>query len=631
MAVNDDLARRADLLVDAAPYALVVLDRDGGVVRTNTAAQRLLCVADADGPGSLPLDVFDDRTDMFADAQRQLRAGQHVSVVAERHCPHEPRADLQLEAVAVFDDDGNYLGAVCSLRDVTTELAAAAELAERQRLVEWLMNAVREINADLDLNDVLQRICESAASLVAGCCACLCVLDGADLVAVAQYGGDGGVVGTRLPADEGLIAEALRTGEPTSTGDIQLSSPWVAANELLSHLRTVFCVPTMHNGDLNGGLYVGFEQTDHALSANELGVLTLLAAHAGPAFGIAREHADLVRAQARQKAVIDATADGMAVLDSGGLVAIWNSAAELLTGIPAHEAIGAPPPFAVGTGRAIDHQLATGRWLEVIASLVTGTGERVLDFRDITQNKRLDEARDLFLATTSPELRTPITVVKGFAGTLLHRWDALTDAERRASVATIVHRTESLASLVDQLLRGATTGEGYPVTLSSFDIGAALRGALAGFEALSEGHTLVLQVPAGLPPVGGDRASIDNILAQLVENAIKYSPDGGQVRVVASHEGDVIAVRVSDEGIGLDDDDAELIFERFYQVGGGDRRRFGGLGLGLYIVRRLVEAQSGSVRAYGTPGVGATVEFTLPVASPSLRAETGGDLSSIYP
>jgi signal transduction histidine kinase len=85
--------------------------------------------------------------------------------------------------------------------------------------------------------------------------------------------------------------------------------------------------------------------------------------------------------------------------------------------------------------------------------------------------------------------------------------------------------------------------------------------------------------------------------------------------VAASQAGAGVVVRVSDEGIGIDDDDAQLIFERFYQAGAGDRRRFGGLGLGLYIVRRLVEAQGGSVRAYGTPGIGATVEFTLPVAA----------------
>ena len=249
----------------------------------------------------------------------------------------------------------------------------------------------------------------------------------------------------------------------------------------------------------------------------------------------------------------------------------------------------------------------------------------MLDFRDVTQSKRLEEARDLFLATTSHELRTPITVVKGFASTLLHRWDQLSDDERRSAVNTIVHRVESLAALVDQLLLGSTTDAGFNLDTTAFEIGDALRGALAGFEALSEGHTLVLQVPAGLPFASGDRGSLDNVVAQLIENAIKYSPNGGEVRVVASHEGDEIVVRVSDEGIGIDEDDAQLIFERFYQAGAGDRRRFGGLGLGLYIVRRLVEAQSGSVRAYGTPGLGATVEFTLPTATgPGVSVEARG-------
>ncbi|MEO6713680.1 MAG: ATP-binding protein, partial [Mycobacteriales bacterium] len=329
--------------------------------------------------------------------------------------------------------------------------------------------------------------------------------------------------------------------------------------------------------------------------------------------------AEILRSRARQQAIVDATADGMALVDASGDVASWNVAAESLTGIPAHEAIGCPPPFPDEQGRStVDYQTATGRWLEIIASPVAGSGEMVLDFRDITQTKRLEEARDLFLATTSHELRTPITVIKGFAGTLVHRWDDISDSERREAVSTIVHRTESLAALVDQLLLGSTTDAGFAVDTTAFDIGDALRGALAGFEALSEGHRLVLHLPAGLPLAAGDRGHLDNVVAQLIENAIKYSPEGGDVHVSASHEGSDIVVRVSDEGIGIDEDDAQLIFERFYQAGAGDRRRFGGLGLGLYIVRRLIETQGGSVRAYGTPGVGATVEFTLPVAGAEL-------------
>lgn len=621
MTVSGNLGARIDLVVDAAPCALLVLERDGSIGRSNPAARQLL------GAGGTPRAaavLFAGDPDGHEELQRRLQAGERPSVVTRTVRADRAPIDVQVDAEPVFDTSGDYLGAVCTLRDVTAELAAARELQERQHLMERLSQAVRDINADLHLQSVLDRVCERAASLVGAAGSALAIVEGDDAVCVAEWHTSPAHVGARWSATEGLIAQALRTGEPAHVGNIHAYSPRAAAMPLLARMRTVICVPAMHDGQSIGALYVLFEQEDLRLSLNELDVLELLAAHGRVAVDNASEHAEVVRARARQQAVVDATADGMALVDVGGNVASWNAAAESLTGIPAREAIGAPPPFPVDLGRAVvDHQLGTGRWLEIIASPVAGTAERVLDFRDITQSKRLDEARDLFLATTSHELRTPITVVKGFAGTLLHRWDELTDTERRSAVSTIVHRAESLAGLVDQLLLGSTTDAGVAVDATAFDIGDALRGALAGFEALSEGHTLVLQVPAGLPPVAGDRGSLDNVVAQLIENAIKYSPDGGEVRVIASQEGDEIVVRVSDEGIGIDDDDAQLIFERFYQAGAGDRRRFGGLGLGLYIVRRMIEAQGGSVRAFGTPGLGATIEFTLPVAGADVRRYAG--------
>lgn len=615
MTVSAKLGARVDLLVDAAPCALVVLERDGSVGLSNTAARLLLNA----GSARTAIEAFPEHEPVRANLLRSLRAGERPSIVTRIERPDGTPVDIQIDAEPVVDDSGDYLGAVCALRDVTVELAAARELHERQRLMERLSNSVRDINADLDLQSVLERVCERAASLVDANGSGLVIIDGAEAVCVAQWHTGIASIGARWPADQGLIAEARRTGEPVHVGNIHEFSDAAAHVPALAAMRTVVCVPALHNGQSIGALYLLFRQEDLRLSLNELDVLELLAVHAGAAFANASEHDEVVRARARQQAIVDATADGMALVDAAGHVASWNAAAEALTGIPALEAIGKPPPFPEDSGRsAIDYQLATGRWLEIIASRVAGTGETVLDFRDITQTKHLEEARDLFLATTSHELRTPITVIKGFAGTLVHRWDVLNDAERRAAVETIVHRTQSLAALVDQLLLGSTTDAGFALDTTAFDIGEALRRALAGFEALSAGHTLVLHVPAGLPLVAGDRGHLDNVIAQLIENAIKYSPDGGQVHVSASHEGDVV-VRVRDEGVGIDDDDAQLIFERFYQAGAGDRRRFGGLGLGLYIVRRLIEVQGGSVRAYGTPGVGATVEFTLPVAGEHVR------------
>jgi signal transduction histidine kinase len=121
----------------------------------------------------------------------------------------------------------------------------------------------------------------------------------------------------------------------------------------------------------------------------------------------------------------------------------------------------------------------------------------------------------------------------------------------------------------------------------------------------------VADIPAGLPPASGDAVATDIIVGQLLENAFKYSPDGGKVCVRARATGGWIEVTVEDEGIGIADGDRERIFERFFQGEAGDRRRFGGVGIGLFIVRRLAEAQHGEVTASSRPEGGTSMCLRL--------------------
>jgi signal transduction histidine kinase len=234
---------------------------------------------------------------------------------------------------------------------------------------------------------------------------------------------------------------------------------------------------------------------------------------------------------------------------------------------------------------------------------LSGKQEQVVDFRDVTAAKELEEAKDLFLATTSHELRTPITVVQGFASTLASRWDKLSDIERRTAVQTIAERAGSLGHLVEQLLLGSRAGaDQLTVTNGAFDLGQLLRGAAVAFRPLSERHTLTADIPDDLPQAYGDMTATDVIVGQLLENAFKYSPGGGAVTVRARPSGEWIEVTVDDEGIGIAAGDHERIFERFVQGEAGDRRRFGGIGLGLYIVRQLARAQGGEVAASSLAG-----------------------------
>ena len=140
-----------------------------------------------------------------------------------------------------------------------------------------------------------------------------------------------------------------------------------------------------------------------------------------------------------------------------------------------------------------------------------------------------------------------------------------------------------------------------------------LRTTIAGFEAVSPDHDFSLGVEDGLPPAVGDPSSVEIAITQLLENAVKYSPDGGAVAVCARHEAGEIVVEIADRGLGIPEGEHENVFDRFYQIG-GDRRRFGGVGLGLYIVRRLLDSQGGRVRALPREVGGTCFEIVLPAA-----------------
>jgi signal transduction histidine kinase len=403
----------------------------------------------------------------------------------------------------------------------------------------------------------------------------------------------------------------MATGESGGFDDLIWSA--------LPGLHTIALSLSHVAGKPYGALYALYSR--RKLSHVELELLELLAGHAGMALTNAMAFEEVVRQRAHERAVIDGSADGIAVLDEAGLVRQWNPAARQITGTSAQDAIGKPPSFPLPEpGSTLTHKLPNGRWLDVLCtSLADGGGELVIDFRDVTAAKELEEAKDLFLATTSHELRTPITVVQGFASTLASRWDQLPDAERRAAVRTIADRAGSLGRLVEQLLLGSRAGaDQLPVSNGPFDLAAVLHGAAAAFRPLSDKHAVVADIPAGLPQASGDTMATDIIVGQLLENAFKYSPEGGTVYVRARVAENWIEVTVEDEGIGIADGDHERIFDRFFQGEAGDRRRFGGVGIGLFIVRRLAEAQHGEVTASSRPEGGTSMCLRLrPAADPA--------------
>jgi signal transduction histidine kinase len=240
-----------------------------------------------------------------------------------------------------------------------------------------------------------------------------------------------------------------------------------------------------------------------------------------------------------------------------------------------------------------------GRTVEVVHSL-----------RDITRLKQAEEAKTLFLATASHELKTPLTVIRGFAETLLAFEDV--DPDRRtAALQAIRLRSEELARIVDRLLLSSRIEAGrVDVSMTRIALAPLLAERIRALGATT-GRGIFLDLDPTVPDVSGDVPALAIVVDHLLDNALKYSPGGEPVTVRVQSDGNVVSIDVEDGGIGMDTEQAARCFEKFWQAESTDVRRFGGTGIGLYIVRSLVEAMGGTITVRSTPGSGSTFSLFL--------------------
>lgn len=508
------------------------------------------------------------------------------------------------------------VGAWWVARRATGRSHRVAPAEERARQVERLAEVVVDLTGTLDRTEMLHRLARSAAELVGADASAFARLDNGHSTIVATHNLPERLIGFRIGRNEGLMSAVVAGGDVLVIDDYHQHPERVPEIvESIPGLHTVAAVPSVIDGNVSAALFVLFRDPGHALSHTALDVLRLLAGHAGTALANVAMYNEVVRREAHEQAVVEALADGVAVIGPDGRITSWNSAAATMTGLPVDGVVGALPPVPVPPpGQPLEHELPEDRWLEILASRLPDSGETVLVLRDVSEQKALERAQSLFLATTTHEIKTPLTVVSGFATTLQRRWDDLKPDDRDRALSAIVRRSEALVKLIDQLLLGFRVQAGQlDLDLRGFDLRSVLETAVAGFDTLSD-HDLTLEIDDDLPLVIGDGRAVDQVLAQLLENAIKYSPDGGSIRVAARAGEGLVRVTVTDSGVGLQPGEGERVFSRYFRGAGKDHRKVGGVGLGLYIVRQLVEAQGGTVAASGAPGQGSVFEFTLPIA-----------------
>jgi PAS domain S-box-containing protein len=599
--------------VASAADAMIALGPDLTVRLWNPAAERLFGWTAEEAIGRPLRTIPEEYTAEHRAVLERVREGGHISLATRRLHRDGRLIDTRAVVSSMRSADGELLGWVGVYRNADEDEAVQHDAAQRIRLVRRLNDVVADLNAELELPAVLDRIAASVIELTGADAAGFALIEQHTLRLVSISGLPESLRGRTADLRTSLVGELLRSGRTVmlATADTRSLDDLIWSE--LAGLHTIALGVSSVHGRPYGALYALF--SERKAGHIELELLELFAGHAGVVVGNAVSYAEVVKQRKHERAVIEASADGIAVLDRDGIVRQWNPAARVITGIAPDDVIGRPLPFTLPAPDAEPTiQVGSGTWLNVLYAKIEDHDEIVVDFRDVTEAKSLEAAKDLFLSMTSHELRTPITVVHGFAKTLVNRWDKLDDADRRQAVSIIAERAGSLGQLVDNLLYSRT--DGLTVTSEPFDLARLLRGAVDGFRGASERHAVELEIVDELPPALGDAMATDIIIGQLLENAVKYSPDGGAVTVRAWAEDGVIVVTVDDDGVGIATGDRERVFERFVQGEVGDRRRFGGLGLGLYIVRRLARAQHGEVSAHARTGAAGTrMRFTIPQAS----------------
>jgi PAS domain S-box-containing protein len=344
----------------------------------------------------------------------------------------------------------------------------------------------------------------------------------------------------------------------------------------------------------------------------------------------------------RLETVLNSMGDGLVAVDDRGLVVTYNPAAAAILGLPKVEVVGRPIEAVLRGRDSEGRPLSTGEEMPAGIAFIRRPGGRevpvamsssplrdgsdvllgrVYVLRDMTHEYEIERMKTEFLQNVSHELRTPLTPIIGYSELMSRRGMASERAQEFArGILDSARRLERIvAMLVDfaAMEGGRMTIEAEPTTLRR-----TVLGAVDEWKKKSTRHEFIARVGHRLPTAMVDASLIRRVIDELFDNAVKYSPKGGKITVEVISENSrrkpMLRIDVADEGIGIHKDDLPRIFEDFRQIDASDTRPFGGLGLGLAFVRRIIEAHRGTITVNSTPGAGTTFSFTLPAADTSI-------------
>jgi PAS domain S-box-containing protein len=328
---------------------------------------------------------------------------------------------------------------------------------------------------------------------------------------------------------------------------------------------------------------------------------------------------------------INASARAIFNLDTD---AVGKQIADLIRSEELHNVLTSVVGAAEGhKGELHMHMGGSERIYEVQAAEVRGEESKsigvVAILNDVTEIRNIDKMKSSFVAMASHELRTPLTAIKGFVRTLLDGEEYYGAEERHEFHTIIDQECDRLRRLIDDLLNTARieAGESLKPNYTQFDPTPLFEKAVMIQKQASTKHNVTLEIENAMPKsIVGDEDKLDQILTNLLNNAIKYSPNGGEVAVHVKNEGPALLIGVSDQGLGIPKEHLQKVFEKFHRVNNEDNRKIYGTGLGLYLVHHLVtQVHMGQIWAESELGKGSTFWVRIPTELDIEQAKTAND------
>jgi signal transduction histidine kinase len=441
----------------------------------------------------------------------------------------------------------------------------------------------------------------------------------------------------------------LAEGKPLVVGDVAKERRLKMQLARAVGARSALVVPIRHEGSPVGTLTFYAVGAPRRFDSIAVAVAELIANEAGEVLERTRLQEEVREERERATRVLAHVGDGVFFVDGAGVIRLWNPAVSAVTGLSATDVLGRRPedvlpgwaaieplvPVASAPAYAAKHAetlpLDVGdRELWISISAVQFPDGTVYALRDLTEERGIEKLKSEFVATVSHELRTPLAAVYGAAMTLRRQDIDLDDDHRGRLLAVIAGESDRLARIIDQVLAASRLDSGsFSFAVERCDPGPlALEVVEAARAHIPPGVALELAPGNDLPQVAADPDMLRQVIANLVENAVKYSPSGGRVHVsLGRHEGRVLFA-VRDEGLGIPLRQQERIFEKFFRLDPNLTRGVGGTGLGLYICRELVRRMGGRIWVASREGVGSTFFFELPAAGDDLGASGSGETLS---